>query len=263
MPIGLITGLNACLRRLSAIGHHVQFFRQWRIAAQTPHHFDPFIDLCWKWEMTRNPMSWERGIFGLLAMQPGCRQLDLCCGEGFYTHRFYSGRAGSIVAMDMNDAAILRARRRFAAPNIDYRHGDIRSQMPQGPFDNITWDAGIEYFTPAEIADILVAIRDRLAPDGVLSGYCIPDANAQPGAHDDGRKFAAASPQALGELLHRVFRNVTILRTVHADQFGERTNCYFFASEAVLPLGDNWPDLMNWRLQTDKPPERSADVGRV
>src|SRR5689334_5039749 len=126
LPIGLVSGFNAGLRYLAAVGHHLQFLRQWRLGAPVPHYFDPFIDLYWKWERTRNPMSWERGIFGLLAMRPGCRQLDLCCGEGFYTHRFYAGRAGSIVAMDYDKAAIAAARRKFAAPNIDYRCGDIR-----------------------------------------------------------------------------------------------------------------------------------------
>jgi SAM-dependent methyltransferase len=247
LPAGLVTLVNAGLRRLAAGGHHLQFVREWRLAARIPHHFDPFIDLYWKWEKTRNPMSWERGIFGLLAMKRGCRQLDLCCGGGFYTHRFYSGRAGSILAMDLNEAAIARAKRWFAAANIEYRCGDVRSQLPQGPFDNITWDAGIEYFTPSEIASILAAIKARLAPDGVLSGYCIPDANAEPGLLDDGRKFAASSPQALGELLHSVFGNVTVLCTSHADQFSERTNCYFFASEGLLPFGENWPELHSWK----------------
>src|SRR5262249_41667705 len=138
------------------------------------------------------------------------------------------------------------ARRKFPAPNIDYRCGDIRTQMPQGPFDNVTWDAGIEYFTLSEITDILAAIKERLAPGGILSGYCIPDAHADVGSLDDGRKFAAASPQALGELLHGMFRNVTILRTTHRDKYGERINCYFFASQENVPFSQGWPDLLSW-----------------
>ena len=248
LPIGLITGLNAGLRRLAAAGHHLQFLRQWRLGTRVPHFFDPFIDLYWKWEITRNPMSWERGIFGLLAMRPGCRQLDLCCGEGFYTHRFYSGRAGSILAMDYNPAAISAARRKFQANNIDYRCGDIRSQMPQGPFDNVTWDAGIEYFTQPEITDILRAIKARLTPQGVLSGYSILLEQGDGSVSlPDGQKFAAASREALGELLNGAFRNVVILRTAHADQFQPRTNHYFFASDGPLPFDDGWPDLKRWK----------------
>jgi SAM-dependent methyltransferase len=254
LPVGLVTIANTGLRRFTAWGHHLQFLRQWRLGTAAPHFFDPFIDLYWKWEKTRNPMSWERGIFGLLALKPGCRQLDLCCGEGFYTHRFYSGRAGSIVAMDYDAAAIAAARRKFSAPNIDYRCGDIRSQMPQGPFDNVTWDAGIEYFTAREIAGILTAIKACLTPEGILNGYCIPDPKANPASLDDGRKFAAASPDALGELLHGTFRNVVILCTSHADQFGPRDNCYFFAGDGLLPFGESWPDLKRWTAEAGPNP---------
>jgi SAM-dependent methyltransferase len=252
LPVGLLTALNAGFRRLAAAGHHLQFVRQWQLGAPAPHYFDPFIDLYWKWGRTRNPMSWERGIFGLLALRPGCRQLDLCCGEGFYTHRFYSGRAGSIVAIDFNQAAIAKARRKFNAANIDYRCADIRKDMPQGPFDNITWDAGIEYFTPSEISGILAAAKSRLARGGILSGYCVPDSAFSPGMLDDGRKFAASSPEALGEILHGVFRNATVLRTKYADDFGQRTNCYFYASDGALPFDDAWHDLMKWRSQRDE-----------
>jgi methyltransferase family protein len=248
LPVGLVKTVNAGLRRLAAAGHQLQYIREWRLATRVPHFFDPHIDLYWKWEQSRNPMSWERGTFGLLAMKPGCRQLDLCCGEGFHTHRFYSGRAGSVVAVDYNKEAIAVARRRFQAPNIDYRCADIRSQMPQGPFDNVTWDAGIEYFTKPEIVDILKAIKARLAPHGMLSGYSILLEQGDGAVQiPDGQKFVAASRDDLGELLHSVFRNVTILRTGHADQTQRRTNHYFFASDGTLPFDENWCDLERWK----------------
>jgi cyclopropane fatty-acyl-phospholipid synthase-like methyltransferase len=180
-------------------------------------------------------------------MKPGCRLLDLCCGEGFYTHRFYSGRAGSIVALDNNPKAISRARRNFRAPNIEYICGDIRTEMPQGPFDNISWDAGIEYFTHEEIAAIVASIKARLMPDGILNGYSVlapQDAGRQ--MNSLGQKFGATSREELGEVFHKSFRNVTILRTTHADRFQSRTNHYFFASDGPLPFGEGWPDLQHW-----------------
>jgi len=247
LPVGLILALNRALRALASAGHHLQFLRQWRLAAQPPHSFDPFIELYWRWNLTRNPLSWERGIFGLLAMKPGCRLLDLCCGEGFYTQRFYSGRAGSIIALDNNPDAIRHARRNFSAPNIEYRCGDIRTGMPEGPFDNISWDAGIEYFTRDEIDGILSAVKARLTPGGILSGYSVrsvDDAGQQMAAL--GQKFGAPSRKALYDVLGRFFRNVTILRTAHTDRYQERTNHYFFASDGALPFGENWPDLARW-----------------
>ena len=97
LPPAAILVINRMLRHILSATDHLQFLRQWRFAAKAPESFDPFIDLYWRWAETGNPMSWERGIFGLLAMNPGCRQLDLCCGEGFYTRPFYALRAGSVV----------------------------------------------------------------------------------------------------------------------------------------------------------------------
>ena len=235
----VVLAVNYVLRAMAAAGHHLQYLLQWRFAVRAPLSFDPFIDLYWRWKLSGSPMSWERGIFGLLAMKPGCRLLDLCCGEGFYTHRFYSGRAGSIIAMDYNAKAIAHARRNFQAANIDYRCGDVRTQMPQGPFDNVSWDAGIEYFTLQEIGGILKDIKMRLAHRGVLSGYSIlvpPDGKAA----IQGQKYAAASLEDLGGLLRRFFLNVAILRTTYPS----RTNHYFFASDGPLPLSEGWPDLV-------------------
>jgi hypothetical protein len=76
--------------------------------------------------------------------------------------------------------------------------------------------------------------------------WSIPDAQAKVGSHDDGRKFAAASPEAVGGLLHSVFRNVSVLRNVHRDQLGERTNCYFSAGDGQLPFAEGWPKLKRW-----------------
>jgi ubiquinone/menaquinone biosynthesis C-methylase UbiE len=247
LPIDGILIVNRALRRLTSAAHHLQFLRQWRFAAKAPESFDPFIDLFWRWGETGNPMSWERGVFGLLAMKPGCRQLDLCCGEGFYTRRFYALRAGSITAMDYNSRAIDFARQNFSAPNITYVQGDIRTEMPQGPFDNVSWDAGIEYFTQDEITGILNAIKTRLASGGTLSGYSIltPKVDSAERAKI-GQKFAAASREALGELLAKHFAHVVILRTRHEDHYEDRVNHYFFASDGPLPFGDDWPHLARW-----------------
>jgi ubiquinone/menaquinone biosynthesis C-methylase UbiE len=260
LPVGPIMALNRALRALAAKTHHLQFVRQWHLASRTPHSFDTFIDLYWRWNATRNPMSWERGIFGLLAMKPGCRLLDVCCGEGFYIYHFYSGRAGSVIAMDYNSGAITHARRNFSAPNITYVQGDIRADMPNGPFDNISWDAGIEYFTRDEIGGILSAMKLRLAPDGILSGYSV--LTAQDTAHQTpvaGQKFGAASSEALYAVLGQSFRNVTILRTEHADRFQERTNHYFFASDGLLPFGKGWHGLKQWAPASSEASKKHDD----
>ena len=39
----------------------------------------------------------------------------------------------------------------MAKNNIEFILGDIRNDIPEGPFDNVIWDAAIEHFTEEEI----------------------------------------------------------------------------------------------------------------
>jgi len=169
----VVKALNRFLRLLTAWGHRLQFTMEWVVARHPPEWFDHFLDNSWKWHQSRNPLSWERGVFGSLAMQQGCRVLDLCCGGGFITYHFFSGRAASVVAVDFDPKAIAHARRNFKASNLVYRCADIRTDMPEGEFDNVSWDAAIEHFTETEIAQIIGNIKQRLTRNGVLSGYTI------------------------------------------------------------------------------------------
>jgi cyclopropane fatty-acyl-phospholipid synthase-like methyltransferase len=68
---------------------------------------------------------------------------------------------------------IATALRKNRAPNVEFRLADIRTNMPTGRFQNVVWDAAIEHSQPAEIDSIMLAIKERMAPDGTLSGYTI------------------------------------------------------------------------------------------
>lgn len=233
-----VLATNRLLRATAAAGHRLQFFLQWRIARKSPAWFDHDLDLYWKWRASRNPNIWQRGILGLFAMRPGAQVLDLCCGDGFYSYYFYSGRAGRIIAMDYDTAAIRHARKNQQAPNIEYRQGDIRSEMPDGEFDNVCWDAGIEYFTLPETEALLGAIKSRLVSGGILSG-CGIVSRGEERSHAD-HKHEFSSPEELTQLLRRFFAQVRIINTAAAgDKFLERATFHFFASDGPLPLEDS------------------------
>jgi ubiquinone/menaquinone biosynthesis C-methylase UbiE len=242
IPWSAVKGINRALRRLTAFTHQFQFLYEWRLLARPPEWFDHYIDLHWKWRSTRNPSSWERGIFGLLAMRQGCRVLDLCCGTGFFAYYFYSGRAGSVLSMDYNAAAIAQAKRNFKAPNVEYRQGDIRTQLPDAQFDNVTLNAALEYFTPQEADDLLRYIKARLAHNGILSGNSVV-ANLSRAAHLD-QKQEFYSREELATLLKRHFGHVVVFTTTHVDPSMTRTNLYFFASDGALPLTPGWTDVL-------------------
>ncbi len=224
-PLPLLRRLNAVMRTATAMTHRWQLELEWGVPP-LPEWFDHFIDQqCWT-----APFPWERGIFNLIAMRQGARVLDMCCGDGFFDRRFYAGRAREIIAADIDPRAIRHARRYNAAPNIHYQVGDVRAGLPAGPFDNVVWDAAIEHFTEAEIADVLSRIKRELRPGGVLSGYTI-QAMAHGASHPD-HEYEFSSKVDLARFFTPHFQHVQVLETVYPD----RHNLYVFASDEVLPL---------------------------
>ena len=242
VPIGLVQATNRRLRAMTAMGHRFQQELQWRVAKHPPEWYDHFCDQHWRWAVSRNPMSWERGIIGLLGIKPGARLLDLCCGGGFFANRFFSTRAAQVTSVDFDPAAIRHAKKNFRAPNVEYVCADIRTAMPQGSYDNVTWDAAIEHFTEQEMDQILTNIKSRLVPDGILNGYTIIARPDFKGHEDHEHEFATR--EELANLMKRHFKNVLILSTGYEDQFEKRDNLYFFASDGPVPFDSGWHDVL-------------------
>lgn len=242
IPLPLVKFVNRTLRATAAQTHKLQFKIEWGGVKHPPEWFDHFIDQYWRWKRSSNPMSWERGIFGLMAMKPGCRVLDLCCGGGFFAHHFFSTRASKVISVDFDPAATKHAKRYFHAPNVEYHCADIRTDMPKGEFDNVVWDAAIEHFTEEEMDGILNNIKQRLTPNGVLNGYtnvARPDGIS----HAD-HEHEFASREELATLLQRYFKNALIISTDYKDEFETRGNLYFFASDDAVPFDPNWGNFL-------------------
>jgi len=219
--------------------HHRLFLTQWGIFP-VPEFFDHKIGLYWMWRAKRSPHWAERGVFSLLALQRGGKALELCCGDGLNAHFFYSIRVGSMLSVDFDPKAIAHARRHFRAENVTYQLADIRTQMPEGVFDNIVWDAAIEHFTEQEIADIMGNIKKRLTANGILSGFTIVE-------RADGKKmlphheYEFKSKDDLARFFRPHFRNVKVFETIYPD----RHNLYFWASDGVVPFMDEWKFATN------------------
>ncbi len=236
-----LKGVNRLLRRIDAAGHKLQFEAEWRIPPP-PEWFDHLVDQHWKWHVTRNPLSWERGVIGMMAMKPGCRVLDLCCGGGFFAHHFFSSKAASVVSVDFDPDAIAHAKRNYDAPNVDYRRCDIRHDMPEGEFDNVVWDAAIEHFTEEEIAAILANIKKRLAPSGTLNGYTLVE--RETGKSLAHHEYEFKSKEDLAAILKKLFANVLVIENASHDLFEDRRNLYFFASDGELPFDPGWKNMV-------------------
>jgi SAM-dependent methyltransferase len=238
----LVRALNALTRLIARATHRWQFALEWE-AGPPPEWFDHYLDTYYGWTVRGVPYPWERGIFSLLSMSQGAEVLELCCGDGYIARHFYACRAARILAVDIDARAIRHAKRHHAAPNLSFVQCDIRTGLPPGLFDNVVWDAAIEHFTPAEIDALVKAIRARMKPRGVLSGYTLCERLGGP-SHPD-HEYEFRSKGDLARFFEPHFANVLVFETIYPD----RHNLYFFASDGDLPFGARWPNAL--RLGAD------------
>ena len=223
----------------AASAHHRLFLAQWGLHP-LPEFFEHKIGLYWMWGANRAPHWLERGVFSLLALAPGCKVLELCCGDGFNAYYFYSSRAGSIHSVDFDPKAIAYAKKHFHAENVTYTLADIRTQMPEGVYDNVVWDGAIEHFAEDEITSLMSNIKRRLTAGGILSGFTIVE-------RSDGKKslshheYEFKSKDDLARFLRPHFQNVRVFETIYSD----RHNLYFWASNGIIPFMPGWPAAAN------------------
>jgi len=220
---------NHWLRKLVRASHRLQFLVEW--AVDNPEYFDHNIDMYSSWYKTRESFPVERGVFSSFAMTANSRVLDLCCGDGFNSYHFYSLRAKHVTAIDFDREAIRWAKRNYKAPNLTFSIGDIRTDIPDGPFNNIVWDAAVEHFTETEITALMSRIKSVLTPSGTLSGYTIIEPTGG-GKHLHQHEYEFHSKEDLARFLTPHFKNVHVFQTV----FPSRTNLYFYATDGTLPF---------------------------
>lgn len=236
--VSLIRFVNRKIRGLSRYMHKVQFWIEWRV--DNPEYFEHEMDLNWQWHETRSAYPMERGVFSSFALgnnlPPIGQTLDLCCGTGFYSYYFYSKRSLKVIGIDFDFKAIEFAKKNYQnAKNIEFIVGDIRVDIPEGPFGNIIWDAAIEHFTEIEIKNLMGRIKTVLLPGGILSGYTIVE-GADGEKHLHQHEYEFHDKEDLARFLTPHFKNVQVFSTVYPD----RVNLYFYASDGLLPFeGDN------------------------
>jgi SAM-dependent methyltransferase len=228
--VSFLKAVNFVVRKISAFTHFAQFAVQWGFAPR-PEWFDHYLDQHWQFSATNNGLWVERGVFSRMVIKPNARMLEICCGDGFNTRHFYSSKAGSITALDFDRDAIPHARRYNAVPNVTYLQKDIREGLPDGPFDNVVWDAAIEHFTEAEIDRLMREIVQRLGPDGVLSGYTLTEA-ADGRKSNDLHEYEFKDKEDLRRFFTPHFKFVKVWETIYPT----RHNLYFAASQSPIEV---------------------------
>jgi SAM-dependent methyltransferase len=214
-------------RRISYFAHWFQFMVEW--GSDNPEYFNHHLDLNYLWRKTGNSLPMERGVHSSIALEGG-DTLDLACGDGFFTNYFYALKSNRVVGVDFDPSAIKLARKNKIRGNVDFILGDIRTDIPDGPFDNVVWDAAIEHFTEVEIADLVAKIKSVLNKDGILSGYTVTEAPGD-AKHLHQHEYEFHNKEDLARFLEPHFKNVHVYETV----FPNRTNLYFYATDGRLP----------------------------
>jgi ubiquinone/menaquinone biosynthesis C-methylase UbiE len=157
------------------LGGHFQFKHRldWDLSSEAPHFFD-FRSGVFALAFGSAPPSshtLDRAAMARDAMAEGDRVLDIGCGDGFFTRRFYCDRASRIDAIDIEPSAISHAERYHAHPKINYVETDAVSKpFPASQYDAIVWNGALGHFSEADTATMLQKIRASLTPSGVFVG---------------------------------------------------------------------------------------------
>jgi SAM-dependent methyltransferase len=160
---------------LALLGHHYasKFRREWQWSEEPPHFYDQRIGIFEfaTGERGRGPYPFYRGFFASEVIRPGDSLLDIGCGDGFFTRRFFSERCGHIDALDVEPSAIEAATARNRAANITYHLLDgIAQPFPRESYDVIVLDGALGHLPPDTTARLLEKISRSLAAQGVFVG---------------------------------------------------------------------------------------------
>ena len=194
--------------------------------------FDHDIDVYYLWDKNGETGWLERGCFSQLAIEMFEMPfvLELGCGDGFYTKKYYSKyvnsnnkRRGGVKACHISKDPNRTACRKYSGPNIEYMVRDFLHDMPDGKFTNVVWDASMNFFKESEIRIILAHIKEKLASQkGILSGSTVLNAKWEY------YRTEFSSPMEVKRILCEYFENVTM--RMKGNQL------YFYASDGTLPL---------------------------
>jgi 2-polyprenyl-3-methyl-5-hydroxy-6-metoxy-1,4-benzoquinol methylase len=186
----------------------------------SPVWFDHEID----YHMWPKNLFWiERGVFGRITMTPGCRVLDLCCGDGYFSDVWYSTIAACIDACDNDSDALNFAAQKHSNERIRYHRVDVLADaLPGTNYDVVTWFAAIEHFTEDQIVYILQKINSSLNRNGRLIGSTILVEQIG-GLRNSQHKREFTSQNDLANVLRRVFTN----SHTWVSAYPERLECFF------------------------------------
>ena len=94
--------------------------------------------------------------------------LDVGCGAGAWVELF-ARRYGSVTGVERSGLMVEAAKERVAhLPNAQVLQGDVRADLPSGPFDLIFLGGMCMYLNDADVVSLIGELKERLAEGGLV-----------------------------------------------------------------------------------------------
>lgn len=184
-----------------------KFRREW-IFSKNPQHFENYRIFLFNLGFSSKPIEpshFNRGMFVSEMIKSGDTILDICCGDGFFTKRFYGQKSKLIDAIDLDPRAIKMAQNYNNGKNIRYHLLNANTEpFPQNKYNVIVWNGGICYFTSEQIELMVKKISSSLAEGGIFAGSI----NTGGGAPEPVQMFS--SPNEINLFFKPFFKQVEL-----------------------------------------------------
>lgn len=154
--------------------HYVSLLkREWQLTNEDPHFEDHRIEY-FLLGFTHQPPSYKyfnRAFFSASVIKKNDQMLDIGCGDGFFTKRFYSSSAKHIDAIDTDIKALKIAKKNNPGINIKYFNlNAVNDDFPLKLYNVIIWDGAIGHFTKEESRKVTEKISYSLDKNGIFVG---------------------------------------------------------------------------------------------
>jgi 2-polyprenyl-3-methyl-5-hydroxy-6-metoxy-1,4-benzoquinol methylase len=111
------------------------------------------------------------------------RILDLCCGNGFFSHRL-AKKVATLTGVELSHELVRIAKTYHAADNISYVQGDANNlaalaELQGLRFSKVVMNTGLQHFNPRSFETFVKGVL-KAAPDAsVLVFHYVPEAGKQ------------------------------------------------------------------------------------
>jgi len=227
------------------------FRREWELAPEHPHFESQhafFFQMGFGFHMFP-AQAFSRGMFGVDILKKTDVLLDIGCGDGFFTRRFFAPACARVDALDIDPSAIRCAKSRHAARTIQYYLRDaILQPFPAADYNCVIWDGGIGHLSSDASRVVLKKISSALPADGIFAGS---ESLGIEGA-DHLQVFNRA--EDLGQLMQPFFSNIQFRVVEYNLPWAGnllRKEIYWRCSNSALRLRE-----ANWTLWERQQPEQ-------